>query len=118
MVTRNYARKLVVHNGLKLDIQHELRNIHKDTITIGLSVSLKTKIVEENTLKNRTKAQKPLFHMETLRERSTAPTRFELVSRDPESLMLTTTLRGFNIANIATYINIVVLFKNDREPIV
>lgn len=34
--------------------------------------------------------------METLRERSTAPTRFELVPRDPESLMLTATQRGYN----------------------
>ena len=31
-------------------------DIHKGTITIGLSVSLKTKIVGENTLNNRNKA--------------------------------------------------------------
>ena len=52
------------------------------------------KIAEENTLKNRNKAKIPSFHMETLREASTAPPRFELGSRDPESLMLTATLRG------------------------
>jgi hypothetical protein len=33
--------------------------------------------------------------VKTPQEGSTAPTRFELVTRDPESLMLTTTPRGY-----------------------